>query len=71
MNELPKNYFKNEAKFMVWSIIAIIVVALIAAILIPFIYRQITIDRCLDAGGSYNHETNKCIIPPLNQNESK
>jgi hypothetical protein len=59
--ERLKNFLKNEAKFMLWSAGAFVAVAIIAAILIPVLSRHLAIDRCLDAGGSYDYTTGKCI----------
>lgn len=41
-----------------------VIFALIAAILIPYIRGQVAIDRCLDAGGSYNYKTDTCVTSP-------
>ena len=61
MNELPKNFFKNEAKYMLWMLVAVILVAILAAILTPVLKMHLSIDKCLDAGGSYDHNTGKCV----------
>ncbi len=39
----------------------LLAMSLLAALVGPWVMRQIEIDICLDNGGSYNHD-NKCIF---------
>ncbi|MGK2945649.1 MAG: hypothetical protein ACSLFC_13015 [Desulfuromonadales bacterium] len=55
-------FFKKEAKFMVGTIIGLIVVVVLAAWLIPFLSHHIEVDRCLDSGGAYDYENNVCLF---------
>jgi hypothetical protein len=61
MSELPQNFIKNEARLMLWIPVGIIVAAILAAILIPILNKQIAIDRCLDAGGAFDYKAGQCI----------
>jgi hypothetical protein len=54
-------HFKIESWLMVALFLVPVIFALIAAILVPYIRGQIAIDRCLDAGGSYNYKTDTCV----------
>jgi len=37
-----------------------VTVILIAVLFYPWLNRQVQIDKCLDAGGKWNYELNKC-----------
>jgi hypothetical protein len=41
----------------------IIILAILAAWLGPWVSRQLAIDRCLDAGGAYDDQTRECLLP--------
>jgi hypothetical protein len=64
MSTPPTGIFEREAKFMLWSAIAFIAIALIASLFGPYVIKQIKNDSCLDSGGSYNYQTNECINSP-------
>jgi hypothetical protein len=50
----------TEAKIMIGSILAVIVIGLGVAYLIPRVKEFVAVDRCLDAGGSYNQQAKAC-----------
>jgi hypothetical protein len=45
---------------MIGFFLLVIVLVISLAIIGPWLLRQIDIDKCLDSGGSYNYETDKC-----------
>jgi len=61
MNELPKNFFKNEAKFMLWMTVGVIVIGIMAALLIPPFAKYRNEVRCEQSGGVFDNKTGKCI----------
>jgi len=61
MNELPKDNFKKEAKLNLWLFVGIVAAGILAAWLIPYLSEFIAVDKCLDAGGSFNYQTGECI----------
>jgi hypothetical protein len=54
-------HLKAEGWLMLALFLAPIVLALVVIFILPYIERQIDIDRCLDAGGAYNNETGTCL----------
>ena len=55
------SHFEREAKLMVGFFVALILVALLAGLFGPKIMRFLEIDKCLDAGGSFNSEKQQCV----------
>lgn len=53
--------FKKEAKLMFLIPLVLIVFGILAALFVPKISRQIDIDSCLDTGGKYDYEIDKCV----------
>jgi hypothetical protein len=69
MRESPTGIFKRETKILLLSAIALIAITLIAALGGPYLFKQISIDRCLDSGGKFNYQTNECICSKTIQND--
>ncbi len=42
----------------------LIVVTLLAGLIGPRLFRHFEIDRCLDAGGSFDHDAGTCQVSP-------
>jgi len=55
--------FKKEAKLMILLPLLVILVGILAGIVVPYVLRQIEIDKCLDAGGSFDYQTKSCLFP--------
>lgn len=54
--------FQGRKKLTLGCVALGCVIALIfTGWLLPKIKRQLAIDKCLDAGGSYNYDTKTCI----------
>ena len=53
--------FKKEAKLMFLIPLALIIFGILASLFVPWISRQLDIDSCLDGGGKYDYENNKCL----------
>lgn len=43
-------------------IVWLILVFAIGAAVVPWLYREIQIDKCLDAGGAWDYEGKHCIF---------
>lgn len=57
-------HFKREAKIMVWWAVGVpAVLAALAGLFGPYVVRYVVIDRCLDAGGRFNHSAKTCEMP--------
>ncbi|MBH2017698.1 MAG: hypothetical protein I8H88_14585 [Burkholderiales bacterium] len=54
-------HFKAESWLMLALFLVPIALGLLAIVALPYIERQIDIDRCLDAGGAYNNESETCL----------
>ena len=57
---MKPGHFKFEAKLMVWGLLVFIGLTIIASMILPWFMEQVAIDRCLDAGGSYNYQSDVC-----------
>jgi hypothetical protein len=57
-------HFRREAKLMAGVFFVLIVVTLLAGLFGPRLLRHIEIDRCLDAGGSFDHDAGTCQVSP-------
>jgi hypothetical protein len=55
-------HFGRAAKIIIGCFLLVLVLGISLAIFGPWLLRQIEIDKCLDGGGSYNHETNECNL---------
>jgi hypothetical protein len=55
-----KDHFRSEARRMVATPFVLAALGLLAAITVPWLIRQLSVDRCLDAGGRFNYETRTC-----------
>ncbi len=53
-------HFRREAKIMAGLFVAVVTVGLLIGLLVPYVRQWLVIDRCLDAGGSYNYQTRVC-----------
>ncbi len=53
--------FKKEAKLMFLIPLALIIFGVLASLLVSRISRQADIDSCLDGGGKYDYENDKCV----------
>lgn len=53
-------HFHREARIMVALIIGVIGIGLLVALLAPRLMEWLAVDRCLDAGGSYNYQARVC-----------
>ncbi len=53
--------FKKEAKLMFLIPLALIIFGILVSLFVPKISRQLDIDSCLDSGGRYDYENEKCI----------
>ena len=53
--------FRKEAKLMFLIPLALIILGILVSLLVPKISKQLDIDSCLDTGGKYDYENNKCI----------
>lgn len=49
---------------MLWGFLLLLVVSVAAAVVVPYLRNQLAIDRCLDQGGAFNYELNKCVMEP-------
>jgi hypothetical protein len=57
-------HFHREAKLMAGVFFVLIVVTLLAGLIGPRLFRHFEIDRCLDAGGSFDHDAGTCQVSP-------
>jgi hypothetical protein len=53
--------FKKEAKLMFLIPLALIIFGILVSLFVPKITRQLEIDSCLDGGGKYDYDNNRCI----------
>ena len=53
-------HFRREARIMIGFFVCLIAGSLLLAFIGPRIKRHFAVDRCLDAGGSYNYRTRAC-----------
>lgn len=61
------NHFSREAKLMLVLPVLLITIGFLVAIVSPWFKEHAEVDRCLDAGGRYDHETNNCIRSELSR----
>jgi hypothetical protein len=54
------DHFRSEARRMLATPFILAALALLGAMILPWLLRQLSIDRCLDRGGSFNYETGTC-----------
>jgi hypothetical protein len=53
--------FRVESKLMVWLLLAPFVIGFVIAVFGPWIFHQsMSVDSCLDSGGSYNYDQCTC-----------
>ena len=52
-------HFRREARIMSFFVV-LVGISLLLGLLGPRIARWLAVDRCLDAGGSYNYQTRIC-----------
>jgi len=50
-------HFCREAKIMAGLFVVVVAGGLLVGLLLPRIRQWLAVDRCLDAGGSYNYQT--------------
>ena len=53
--------FKLEGWLPFALIFGMITLGVLAALVLPRVLQFFEVDRCLDAGGKYNYETDVCI----------
>jgi hypothetical protein len=53
-------HFHLKAKIVIWSILTVTMISLLVAYLVPRVREFVAVDRCLDAGGLYNHQAKTC-----------
>ena len=53
--------FKFEGWLPIAIFLTILGIGLVAAFVIPGVLSYLAVDRCLDAGGAYNHESKHCV----------
>ena len=53
-------HFRREAKIMLGFIVGVVVMGLLLGLLLPRIVQWLAVDRCLDAGGTYNYQRRAC-----------
>ena len=53
-------HFRSEARIMVGFVVVLVAAGLLLGLLAPRIRQYFAVDRCLDAGGSYNYRTRSC-----------
>ncbi len=61
-------HFEREAKIMAGLFLMLIVLAIFAAIIGPWVLRQIDIAKCLDSGGAFNSKDGKCYYELKDEN---
>ena len=53
-------HFRREARIMIGFFVALVGMSLILGLRGPRVARWLPVDRCLDAGGSYNYQSRIC-----------
>ena len=53
--------FKKEAKLMFLIPLALIIFGILVSLFVTKISRQLDIDSCLDGGGKYDYDNDKCV----------
>jgi hypothetical protein len=53
-------HFEHEAEWMAGVVVLLLVVGVAAAFVMPYVLKEIDIDRCLDGGGGYDYAAAKC-----------
>jgi hypothetical protein len=54
-------HFRRESKIMLLGAISLILFGLLIGIVAPRVVVFIGVDKCLDSGGSYNHQHKMCV----------
>lgn len=54
-------HFSREVKIMIGIFMAPIIIGVIAAFIVPYVLGQVEIDKCLDSGGKFEYQNNRCI----------
>jgi hypothetical protein len=57
-------HFLRETKILVGLFLAPIVLAVLVGLFGPQLLRFLEVDRCLDAGGSYDYDAGICKVEP-------
>ncbi len=53
--------FKKEAKLMFLIPLSLIIFGILVSLFVPKISRQLDIDSCLDSGGKYDYDNDRCM----------
>jgi hypothetical protein len=53
-------HFELKAKILVRGFLVFIGLILVAGFVVPWLLEQVAIDRCLDAGGRFDYQSNIC-----------
>ena len=56
------HHFGTEAKLMLAALLVPLAVGLAVAVVWPKIDARLAVDRCLDAGGTYDYAANACVL---------
>jgi len=54
---------ETNRKFLTAALIVLIALVIVVAWLLPTLRHHLAVDRCLDAGGAYEHRQDRCILP--------
>ena len=54
------HHFRREAKLMFGVFLAVIMLGILAAIIVPRMMLHFDSDRCLELGGVFNYEAGHC-----------
>jgi cytochrome c biogenesis factor len=56
------SHFRREAKLMAGVVLAVLLLGVLAAVLVPSIVQFVAVDKCLDAGGTFDYANNTCQL---------
>lgn len=56
--------FRGESNLMLASVLLLLALGFVAVLVGPSVATWIAVDRCLDAGGRYDYQTEKCVKAP-------
>ena len=49
---------------MAGSVVVLVLLGMLAGLVGPWLLHQIDVDKCLDRGGAFDYDNNKCIFAP-------
>ena len=59
-NPMSSNHFRREAKLMLWLGVAPLLLAIVAACVVPRVFAFFAANACPDSGARFNQEANAC-----------